>query len=135
MITHLEAVQARLATLGDPVHLVEAPASPTYPYFLVWPSTGAPGLDAALRENGDESFLIAVTAVGELPTAAGNRATAGKQLLGPRRFVPLTVPGRRAWIKWEGLATAGVDRDVTLPDTNRHPAFEAHLYRVESIPA
>lgn len=135
MITHLEAVQALLEPLDRPVHLIEVPPGTiTYPYYLVWPSTGAPGLEVALAGSGDESFLIGVTSVGENPTAAGQVAQPAKQLLGPRKFVPLTVPGRRAWIKWEGFASADVDRAVTLPDANRHPAFEAHLYRVESIP-
>jgi hypothetical protein len=134
MIAHLEAVQALLAPVRQ-THLIEAVGTLTYPYFLVWPSTGAPGLDGALDLNADLSFLIGVTSVGENPTSAGRVASSGKQVLGPTKFVPLTVTGRRASIKWEGFATANVDRDVTLPNTNRHPAFEAHLYRVESIPA
>lgn len=134
MIAHLEAVQA-LLTPTRATYLIDATGVTTYPYFLVWPSTGAPGVDAPLDQNADLSFLIGVTAVGENPTSAGRVAKTGKQVLGPTKFVPLTVTGRRAWIKWEGFATANVDRDATLPGSNTHPAFEAHLYRVESIPA
>lgn len=139
MISHLEGVQALLVPTGRQVHLIEAVAEPgeplVYPYFLVWPSTGDPGADGQLDQNADLSFLVGVTSVGENPTSAGRVARAGKQLLGPSKFVPLAVPGRKAWIKWEGFATASVDRDVTLPDANRHPAFEVHLFRVESTPA
>lgn len=135
MIAHLEAVQALLAPLGRPVYLIEASGTLTYPYRLVWPSTGAPGVDAPLDQNADLSFLIGVTAVGETVTSAGVIARSGKDVLGPSKFVPLAVTGRRAWIRWEGLGSANVDRDVTIPNTNRHPAFEVHMYRVESIPA
>lgn len=140
MISHLEAAKALLGPTGRQVYLIEAaPASDgpplAYPYYLLWPSTGAPGADGALDQNADLSFLLGVTSVGQNPTSAGRVANAGKQLLGPSKFVPLAVPGRKAWIKWEGFATASVDRDVTLPDSNSHPAFEVHLFRVESIPA
>lgn len=135
MIAHLNAVKALLVPVGNPVHVIDATGTLTYPYFLVWPSTGAPGVDAALDQNADLSFLIGVTAVGTAVDSAGIVARNAKTVLGPSKFVPLTVSGRRAWIRWEGLATANVDRDVTLPNSNTHPAFEAHLYRVESIPA
>lgn len=134
MIGHLQAVKAHLTPLGNTVYLVDATGATAYPYFLVWPSAGAPGVDAPLNENADLSFLIGVTAVGESAESAGGRATKGKALLGPTKPVPLVIPGRKAWIRWEGLGNAGVDRDVNLPNTSRHPAFEAHLYRVESIP-
>lgn len=134
MIGHLQAVKALLVPVGIPVYLLDATGASSYPYFLVWPSTGAPGVDGALNENADLSFLIGVTAVGESPESAGGRAAKGKARLGPTKPVALDVPGRKAWIRWEGLGNAGVDRDVNLPNTSRHPAFEAHLYRVESIP-
>jgi hypothetical protein len=135
VISHLEAIKTLLAPLGNPVYLIDATGATVYPYYLVWPSTGAPGADGALDENADLSFLIGVTAVGESAVSAGGRAAKGKALLGPTKPVPLIVPGRKAWIRWEGLGNADVDRDVNLPNTSRHPAFEAHLYRVESIPA
>jgi len=135
VIAHLEAVKALLVPRGRPVHLVDASGETSYPYYLVWPSTGAPGLDGALDQNADVSFLIGVTGVGETVASAGVVARNAKALLGPTKPVPLVVAGRRAWIRWEGLASADVDRDVTITGTNRHPAFEAHLYRVESIPA
>lgn len=134
MIAHLQAVKTILAPLGNPAYLLDATGATAYPYFLLWPSTGAPGVDGALDQNADLSFLIGVTAVGETAESAGGRAAKGKALLGPTKPVPLVVPGRKAWIRWEGLGNAGVDRDVNLPNTSRHPAFEAHLYRVESIP-
>lgn len=134
MIAHLQAVAALLAPLDRPVHLIDAAGALVYPYYLVWPSTGAPGLDGALDQNADLSFLIGVTSVGKTVESAGITARRGKAVLGPTKFVPLTVAGRKAAIRWEGLASANVDRDVTFTDTDRHPAFEAHLYRVESIP-
>jgi len=135
VIAHLQAVKALLVPLGRPVHLVDATGETSYPYFLVWPSTGAPGVDGALDQNADLSFLVGVTAVGQTVDSAGIVARNGKVLLGPSKSVPLVVAGRKAWIKWAGLGSAGVDRDVTMTGTNTHPAFEAHMYQVESIPA
>jgi hypothetical protein len=135
VIAHLNAVKALLVPEGRPVHVLDATGETSYPYFLVWPSTGAPGPDGALDQNADLSFLIGVTAVGATVDSAGIVARNGKARLGPSKPVPLVVAGRLAWIRWEGLATANVDRDVTLPGSNTHPAFEAHLYRVESAPA
>lgn len=136
MIAHLNAVKALLEPLGSPVYLIDATGATSYPYFLVWLSpTGGPGPDGALDQNADLSLLIGVTAVGASADSAGGRATKGKLLLGPTKPTPLVVAGRKAWIRWEGFGNAGVDRDVTLPNTNTHPAFEAHLYRVESAPA
>jgi len=135
VIAHLQAVQALLVPQGRPVHLIDATGETPYPYFLVWPSTGAPGADGALDQNADLSFLIGVTGVGETVDSAGIVSRNAKALLGPSKPIPLVVPGRKAWIRWEGLASANVDRDVTITGTNRHPAFEAHLYQVESIPA
>lgn len=134
MIAHLQAVKALLVPQGRPVHLVDATGETSYPYYVVWPSTGARGAEGALDQNADLSFLIGVTAVGQTVESAGMVARSGRALLGPTKPVPLVVPGRRAWICWDGLATGDVDRDVTLPNTNRHPAFEAHMYQVESIP-
>lgn len=135
MIAHLQAVKALLVPLGRPVHLIDATGESSYPYYLVWPSTGAPGLDGRLDENADLSFLIGVTGVGQTVDSAGIVSRNAKVVLGPSKFVPLAVADRKAWIRWEGLASANVDRDVTMPGTNTHPAFEAHLYRVESTPA
>jgi hypothetical protein len=135
VIGHLQAVKALLVPLGRPVHLVDATGETAYPYFIVWPSTGAPGVDGALDQNADLSFLIGVTGVGETVDSAGIISRNARAILGPTKPVPLAVTGRRAWIRWEGLASANVDRDVTITGTNRHPAFEAHQYRVESIPA
>lgn len=135
MIAYLRAVKALLDPLGRPVRLVDATGETSYPYFLVWPSTGAPGLEAPLNENADLSFLIGVTGVGLTYDSAGGLSGDGTGVLGPTKPVPLVVPGRKAWIKWAGLGSSGVDRDVTLSGSNRHPAFEAHIYQVESIPA
>lgn len=135
MIEYLEAVRLRLAPLGRQTHLIDAVGTLTYPYLLLWTSTNAPALEQDLARRRDLSFLIGVTAVGLNPRAAGDVARLAKNLLGPERFVPLAVEGRSARIRWDGFQTASVDREVTLPDSNRHPAYEVHLYQVESTPA
>lgn len=135
MIEYLEAVKLRLAPLGRTTHLIEATGTLTYPYLLLWTSTNLPALEQDLARRRDLSFLLGVTAVGANPTAAGDVARLAKNLLGPEKFVPLAVAGRSAHIRWDGFQTASVDREVTLPSTNRHPAYQVDLYQVESTPA
>jgi len=85
VIAHLQAVQALLVPTGRPVHLIDATGETSYPYFLVWPSTGAPGVDGALDQNADLSFLIGVTGVGETVDSAGIVSRNAKALLGPSK--------------------------------------------------
>ena len=57
---------------------------------------------------------------------------AGRALLAATRP---TVTGRAVWLSLESSEPAAVDRDLTLPDTNRHPAYVVDRYRLISTAA
>lgn len=143
MLAHLLAVQTALGALERDVYLVDAvkydaqghEAPLVYPYYLVWPSAGAPHADADLDRARDVSFLVGVTSVGETFTSAGVIGRKARAALGEDRFVRLAVPGRSARIRWEAFSTASVDRDVKLVTSGTHPGIWVDLYRVESTPA
>jgi hypothetical protein len=118
MIAHLKAVKALLEAQGRPVHLIDATGETSFPYYLVWPSTGAPGADAPLDQNADLSFLVGVTAVGQTVESAGIVARNGKALLGPTKSVPLTVAGRRA-SGGRGRRRSGRTSTSGRPETSR----------------
>ena len=137
MRDHIAALRATLAAAGLTSHYVTVEGSPTYPYVLLSPGLSAPHPDAPLCDSfATLAFDILVTAVAGTPDGADIVAARARAALCPGdRPTILPVAGRRASIKWERMETAGVDRDVTIPNTNRNPAFRKDSFRIESTPA
>lgn len=141
MMDHLKAVAAKLAELGYPVHIGWAYGStdttvPAVPYIVLagpgW------GIDPAeMPVAGADDALDApmrLTAVGGNPEAAGIVLGRARALLSPRMAAtPLTVDGRSsASIQYTRSEFIGVDRDVTITNTNRHPGVGVESYRIRS---
>ena len=127
-----DAIAALLAPLGKPVYWMSVQGAVTYPYLLVWPSTGAPGPDETLASsNTHVSGLYGVTSVGATVSAAATVAGNARALLGETHPVDLPISGRQALIRWESFGTASEDTDVTIPMLNTHPGIYVDLYRVE----
>lgn len=132
MKTHIDAVKLLLTGLGCPVAYVDAHGISAYPYVLLWSSAGQPGIESAVSADSDLSDLIGVTWVDTTPANALTLAAAGRALLAATRP---TVTGRAVWLALESSEPAAVDRDITLPDTNRHPAYVVDRYRLISTAA
>ena len=139
----LDAIIERLRPLGD-VYLREAIrydeegnlVDLEYPYWMVWPSDSRPGGEVALDDNAaDLTAVIGVTSVATTPKGAQIAATNARKLLGTTKWQPLAVEGSRAAIRWQSQVGGAIDRDVVLPNTGRHPAYEVDFYRVESTPS
>lgn len=132
-MSHFEAVRALLEPFGKPVHIIDAPGSPTYPYVLLW---GSPGLLQAAEADGvqdDIDDLVGVTHVAATPEAALVVVDRVRSYLMGARPV---VEGRHVQpLRLFDSRNVEVDRDVTMPATNRHPAYAVDLYRLVSEPA
>lgn len=133
MKAHIDGIKALLAPYGHPVHFVDVPEVPTYPYVLLWSGLGRLTSDEFDGEQDDLNDLLGVTTVAANPDAtliAGARVRSyllGKQPVVEGRYVqPLHLHDSQ---------TVAVDRDVTIPNANRHPSFVVDLYRLISEPA
>jgi len=136
VIAHLKAIAARLGTPDVPCHVVRAPMEATPPYRVV----GLPGWDAGeIALCGSSVSLSAdvrVTSTAGLPEGAAILADAAKADLSPAGVeTPLAVPGRRASLSWVRCEALDVDTSVTIPESNRHPAYQVDTYTLTSEPA
>lgn len=136
MRAHIAAIKALIPSAYT-VYFVDVPSAPTYPYVLLWTSAGSPGLEvSACGTNLDIDAVVGVTHVATNPDAALIVTSKVRAALQPNgRILPLTVAGRAAWLKFYDAQNVQVDRDVTLPGTNSHPAYAVDMYRLTSTPA
>lgn len=144
MIAHLrDGVKPVLVGLTPPVstHVGYAYGEttseiPPVPYFvLAGPSWGLPeeapvcGVDEAL----DAEFRL--TAVAANPEAAGILLGRARAVLSPNgEWARIPYEGRRVEVKFVRSEVIGVDRDVTIPKSNRHPGYGVDTYRLVSEP-
>ena len=141
MIAHLrDGVKPRLETLNTTylgwAQGGSATTTPAVPYFvLTGPSWGKPDeapladADAAL----DDEFRV--TGVTGTPEGAAILLKRAMDELSPAgAWKALEVPGRVAWVKFVRSEFVGVDRDLTIASTNRHPGVGVDTYRLVSEP-
>lgn len=144
MIAHLrDGVKPALGSLTPPVgtHVGYAYGDttseiPPVPYFvLAGPSWGLPeeapvcGVDDAL----DAEFRL--TAVAANPESAGILLGRARAVLSPNgEWTRISYEGRRVEVRFVRSEVIGVDRDVTIPKSNRHPGYGVDTYRLVSEP-
>lgn len=133
MIGELDAIMDALLDLGWPVHYVDAPAKPdTLPYLVLGSSSGrmyGPALCADLTDLDD---LLRVMVVHHNPTAV---VVAQGQVRAVLHNTHPPVAGRSVTVRLLGSEPVAVDRDMTIPVTNLHPAYGVDIYRLTSVPA
>lgn len=133
MRAHIDAIMAMLAPLGHAVYFVDVPDLPAMPYILVWSSAGTPGREVPLcDERTDLDTQIGVTSVAATPLGALTLSASVRALLDGSE--PVT-PGRSARLDLADSRPVDVDRQVTIPGSDRHPAYGVDLYRLRSTPA
>lgn len=129
----LDAILDALEALGWPVFFVDAPERPTdLPYLVLVTSSGrllGPALCAELTDLDD---LVRVMAVHHNPEAV---VLAQEQVRAVLHNTHPAVEGRAVTVRLYGSEPVGVDRDMTIPTTNRHPAYGVDIYRLTSVPA
>lgn len=136
MRAHIAAIKALIPSAYT-VYFVDVPDAPTYPYVLLWTSAGSPGVEANMcGANLDIDAVVGVTHVATSPDGVLAATAKTRPALQPGgRIKRLAVPDRAAWIEFYDAQNVQVDRDVTLPSSNRHPAYAVDLYRLTSTPA
>ena len=106
------------------------------PFVSVWASPGNREADEATGPEDGYSGRVGVTFTAARTDAALAMAADGIAALTPgRRPVQLTVAGRVVWLEFVEARTVQIDRDVTLPGSNTHPAYAVVLFDVHSSPA
>lgn len=135
MRSHIAAIRALIPT-AYATYFVDVPEAPTYPYVLLWTSAGAPGIETPVCDtNRDLDAVIGITHVATTPDGALIATEQTRRVLQPGGgILRLNVPGRAAWLKRFDSRDVQVDRDVTLPASNRRPSFAVDLYRLTSAP-
>jgi hypothetical protein len=128
----IDAIKALLAPLGYPVYYVDAPDRPTMPYVLLWGSSGVPSSEQAIVGPGDLTDLLGITTVAATPEAVLIVRSRVRTVLDDSRP---TSAGSLVWLNLADSRPTAVDRDVTDPTTNRHPAYGVDMYRLIAVPA
>ena len=133
MKAHIDAIKALLVSTGYGVYFADVPETPGYPYVLLWCS---PGLMVADSLCGVQDVLDEPLGV----TTAGANTDATLIAAGVVRAALLgahpTVAGRFVHeLRLIDSQRVQVDRDVTLPGTNRHPSYGVDVYALKSDPA
>jgi len=133
MLAHLNAVKALLEPTGYTVYLIDAATTPTYPYVVLWSSAGMLVADTLDGIQDDLDELLGVTVAAATPEAVLTAVPLVRAALLDAQPV---VAGRYVQpLRFFDAVDVSVDRQVTMPNTNRHPAFAVDKYRLISEPA
>lgn len=131
----MEAAKARLETLGRQVYLVDVPegVTPTFPYYLLWSSTGNDVTESLADCDDFLNDQLGVTTAALTPEGVWSATAKARGVL---KGHALAVEGHKVEpLKLTDARAIQADRDVTLPNSNRHPYFGVDLYRLVSEPA
>lgn len=139
MRAELAAVKALLSPLHT-VHEVVAfgtTTSPlTYPYYILWSSTGnAPEERSVRAETSDIDDLFGVSTVGLNADSVRIAAAQARAAICPNGLpASLTVAGRVVRVVFFEARPIQDDKDVTLT-SGAHPLYGVDLFRLVSTPA
>lgn len=133
MKAHIEAIRALLTGLPYTVYYGDVQGAPTYPYVLLWSTTGRLVSDEVCGTQDDLNDRIGVTMVAAEPLAVLDVVRHVRAaLIGARP----TVPGRHVQrLRLADSQNIQPDESVRLPRTNSHPLYGVDLYRLISEPA
>jgi hypothetical protein len=127
------AVRALLDTLGFDVFYVDAPTRPdALPYVVLVTSSGRMAGPALCADLTDLDELMRVMVVDTTPEGV---IDTHEQIRATLHGAHPPVAGRAVTVWLLTSEPVGVDRDMTLVSTNRHPAYGVDIYRLTSVPA
>ena len=131
----LQAVADTLqAALGVPAGVGDMTGT-LPPFISGWGSPADRETDRAVGGSDGSSGQIGVTFTAELTSVATDMCDDGVQVLTPR-FQParLHIAGLHVQLAFFDVRNAQIDRAVTLPDTDSHPAYCVALLDYHSHP-
>ena len=136
MKAEVSAIKALLTALGRTVHEITASGTLTYPYYILWSSTGNAPVERSVRaETSDIDDYVGVTTVGLTASSVRDGAAAARGALCPSGLPSsLTVTGRVAVLTFSEARPIQADMDVALVSGAR-VMFGVDLYRLVSTPA
>lgn len=122
----IDAVKARLLAAGVTTYWIEVPDQPKYPYVLLWGPSWGQG-EGSLGDCDSVDVPLFCTNVAVNPDLALTMSTRTRAVLDRAVF---EVGSRHVEIKYQQSEIVDVDKQVTLPEPNRHPAFAVDAYRL-----
>ena len=135
MKAEISAVKALLVALGKTVHEITASGHLTYPYYILWSSSGNAVERSVRAETTDIDDHIGVTTVGATASSVRDAMAAARGALCPNGLPSsLTVTGRVAVLDFFEARPIQADTDVALT-AGVHPLYAVDLYRLVSTPA
>lgn len=105
------------------------------PFVSVWGDAGGPGSDLSVGATTDAVVEVGVTFTAALLAVANRMAADGVQALTPC-FRPsgLQASGAYVELEFDAVYDAVVDRAVTLPESDSHPAYAVARFRAHVHP-
>ena len=142
MIATLAALADDLVPLGYTTHLFTATTDasgdvPPIPYLvLASTSYGRPSGPRFTRRDDRLDFTLRVTAVSGVEDAPPKMLNRVFELWTPKYDTKhLVTTTRRIEISFQRVeVVSALDRDMSLPNLNRHPSYGVASYRVVSAP-
>lgn len=134
MIAHLEAIRDLLGATV-PVDLWAPEPDRLPPFLVIEAPSWAP--DPSMAVDGVPHMVetdVRLRAVAGTPAGVGILLRQARQALGDGSPHTLIVSGRDATLTWQRAEFIDLDRDATIPDTNRHAAVGVDTYSLTSQP-
>ena len=131
MKAHYAAIEAALAALYT-TYVVDVPVTPTLPYYVLWGPAGTRPEEATVGGQlwDDVDTDVYVTAVAGTAEGVLTMQAAARSALSS-----LSVAGHLVAVTLSDSRPLMVDRDVILPNTDRHPVYGVDVYRLQSTPS
>ena len=127
----VDQIKALLTAAGIDPRYVDATGA-NLPYVLLWGSPGQPGIESSIAADDDLSDVLGVTCVDTTPGNVLRLSGITRGVLAGARF---TAGGLLVWLAFLDSQTVQADRQVVLPETNRHPFFAVDRDRLIATPA
>jgi hypothetical protein len=134
VIDHIAAFKAALEADDITTHFGTVPSPVTYPYVLLWSSSGVAPVEDSVAPIGDLEGNLGVTSVALTGDAILTLQAKARIALAAFASGSTVVAGRIVWLNLFESRPVSIDERVTLTG-GAHPGFGVDVYRLRSTPA